>query len=105
MESGDCIWSLSEANGRCDFAVTIKRKVEFEFPREVLLVEIERYCSFSGCATRNLIGLTKSEVIGYRGFDCINCQSWNDDRVDPLELPESWRGQFCLESDNDVRAN
>jgi len=105
MESGDCIWNLSEANGRCDFAVTINRRVKIEFPREVLLVEIERYCSFPDCATRNLIGLTKSEAIAYRGFDCIKCQSRNDDRIDPLELPESWRDQFCLESDNDLRAN
>jgi len=63
---------------------------QFNFPREVLLVEIERYCSFPDCATRNLIGLTKAEAIEYRGFDCTRCQRWNDDTIALSDLPVSW---------------
>ena len=62
------------------------------FPREVLLVEIERYCSFRDCAARNQIGLTKAEAIEYRGFDCSKCQRWNPDNVGIGidAVPESW---------------
>ena len=63
---------------------------QFTFPREVLLVEIERYCSFPDCRTRNLIGLTKDEAIEYRGFDCMKCQRWNDDTINADSVPESW---------------
>jgi hypothetical protein len=62
----------------------------FTFPREVLLVEIERYCSFPDCATRNQVSLTKAEAIEYRGFDCGKCERWNDDTVDAESLPASW---------------
>lgn len=61
-----------------------------KFPRQVLLVEIERYCAFPDCGARNGIGLTKSEVIGYRGFDCVKCERWNDDTVTADALPETW---------------
>ena len=71
----------------------------FEFPRETLLVEIERYCSFPDCRWRNLLGLTKSEAIEYRGFDCAKCERWNDDTADPAELPESWRDEILLSRD------
>ena len=69
---------------------TTKRQVNFYFPREPLLVEIERRCSFTGCAARNHIGLTKSEAIEYRGFDCLQCEQWNDDRLNPGEIPDAW---------------
>lgn len=62
----------------------------FQFPRAVLLVEIERYCSFPDCRALNRIGLTKSETIEYRGFDCAKCQRWNDDVVSTDALPEEW---------------
>ena len=68
----------------------MKLPTRFNFPREVLLVEIERYCCFPDCATRNHIGLTKNEAIEYRGFDCIKCQRWNDDAISENDLPESW---------------
>ena len=71
----------------------------FYFPREVLLVEIERYCQFPDCAARNLIGLTKSEAIEYRGFDCAKCEHWNDDKVDPGALPESWAQELSMDRD------
>jgi hypothetical protein len=73
--------------------------MRFKFPRETLLVEIERYCSFPDCRWRNLPGLTKAEAIEYRGFDCVKCERWNDDAVDPAELPESWRDEFLLSRD------
>ena len=60
------------------------------FPRETLLIEIERYCSSSECAAKNRIGLTKPEAIEYRGFECFRCQYWNDDRLRAAEVPDSW---------------
>jgi len=70
--------------------------MQFNFPREVLLVEIERYCSFPDCATRNQISLTKEEVIEYRGFDCSKCQRWSDDTIRSNDLPEAWTESMPL---------
>jgi hypothetical protein len=67
-----------------------KQPSRFHFPREVLLIEIERRCSFVDCQGRNQIGLTKAEAIEYRGFHCSCCERWNDDRLNQFELPESW---------------
>lgn len=67
-----------------------KRQVKLHFPREPLLVEIERRCSFADCAGKNQIGLTKSEAIEYRGFDCAQCERWNDDQLSEREIPEAW---------------
>jgi hypothetical protein len=78
----------------------MKQRPRFEFPRETLLVEIERYCSFPECRWHNLVGLTKSEAIEYRGFDCAKCERWNDDTVDPAELPESWSDEILLSRDD-----
>ena len=77
----------------------MRQRSRFHFPRETLLVEIERYCSFPDCRGRNLIGLTKSEAIEYRGFDCAKCERWNDDVADPAELPEPWRDELLLSRD------
>jgi len=71
-----------------------KRQVSFHFPREPLLIEIDRRCSFAGCTARNQIGLTKSEAIEYRGFDCTQCEQWNDDRLSRHEIPETWLDQI-----------
>jgi len=68
-----------------------KSRQSFYFPRTPLLVEIERRCAFPGCAARNQIGLTKQEAIEYRGFECFQCERWNDDRLKELELPDSWK--------------
>ena len=70
--------------------------MSLNFPREVLLIEIERYCSFPDCATRNLISLTKAEAIEYRGFDCSKCQRWNDDTIGGNAVPESWADSLPL---------
>jgi hypothetical protein len=34
--------------------------------------------------------LTKDEAIEYRGFDCSQCERWNQDVLDQSELPPSW---------------
>jgi hypothetical protein len=73
---------------------------KFYFPREVLLVEIERRCRFADCNARNLIGLTKLEAIEYRGFDCSKCQRWNDDTVSPEALPDSWANELLMSRDD-----
>jgi len=67
-----------------------KRKHKFHFPRTPLLVEIERRCAFADCGAKNQIGLTKQEAIEYRGFECFQCQHWNDDSLNPRDLPNQW---------------
>ena len=62
----------------------------FFFPRQVLLVEIERRCQFPDCHARNLIGLTKQEAIEYRGFECFDCRSWNDDNLRQTDAADWW---------------
>ena len=71
-----------------------KPNTRFEFPRESLLVEIERRCFFPECEGRNQLGLTKTEAFEYRGFNCTHCEQWNDDRLSQTEIPESWRNQL-----------
>ena len=70
-----------------------KRRINFHFPREPLLVEIDRRCTFPDCGARNQVGLTKSEAIEYRGFDCIQCERWNDDELKAGEVPGAWFDQ------------
>ena len=67
-----------------------KQSSRFHFPREVLLIEIERRCIFLDCHGRNQVGLTKAEAIEYRGFHCSHCERWNDDQLKGSELPDSW---------------
>lgn len=71
-----------------------KQRVKFDFPREPLLIEIERRCLFADCAAKNQVGLTKSEAFEYRGFDCAHCEQWNDDRLNQNEIPGSWLNQI-----------
>jgi len=72
----------------------------FHFPRQVLLIEIERYCQVADCRARNVISLTKQETIEYRGFDCHKCEQWNPDAVNRGELPESWVAELELNQDD-----
>jgi hypothetical protein len=67
-----------------------KARTSFQFPREPLLIQIERRCTFAGCGARNQLGLTKAEVIEYRGFVCSLCNCWCDDWLLPQEIPSSW---------------
>lgn len=66
---------------------------QFYFPRDVLVVEIDRRCGVDACRARNLISLTRAEAVGYVGFTCTECESWNDDRLTESEMPESWKGE------------
>ena len=72
----------------------------FRFPREVLLVEIERRCRLADCEARNSIGLTRSEAIEYRGFECVKCQRWNEDSIDVAALPDSWADATLMNHDD-----
>ena len=67
-----------------------KERTNFHFPREVLVIEIDRRCGTDECRARNQISLTKTEAIEYRGFNCSECERWNDDRLSQSEMPESW---------------
>jgi hypothetical protein len=71
----------------------------FHFPKEVLLIEIERYCQLPDCGARNVISLTKQEAIEYRGFECHKCQQWNQDTLTPDMLPEQWADGLWLQQD------
>jgi hypothetical protein len=59
-------------------------------PREVLLVEIDRRCSFPDCDNRVGIGLTKQEAADYLGFECEHCKRWNDDKLLQRDIPDWW---------------
>jgi hypothetical protein len=62
----------------------------FYFPRTTLVIEIDRRCAVADCRQRNSKGLTRTQAIEYRGFNCSECESWNDDRLSQPELPDSW---------------
>ncbi|MGI8733541.1 MAG: hypothetical protein ACR2LM_09610 [Pyrinomonadaceae bacterium] len=64
-------------------------------PREVLLVEIDRRCSFPDCNNRMLIGLTKREAASYTGFECEHCQRWTDDELREKDIPDWW-SEICV---------
>ena len=62
----------------------------FNFPREVLLVEIERRCADPACNARAFVGLTKDEARAYEGFECPRCERWNEDTLSERDIPEWW---------------
>jgi len=62
----------------------------FVFPREVLLVEVERRCRDAACGARALVGLTKAEARAYTGFECEACGLRNDDALAERDVPEEW---------------
>lgn len=60
-------------------------------PREVLLVEIERYCTADAqCKGRTRIGLTKEEARSYIGFECEKCKRFCDDALAESDVPDWW---------------
>ena len=65
-----------------------RRRPGFEFPRELLLVEVARRCR--GCGGPARLGLTKAEARAYQGFECEHCESWNDDALTEQDIPEWW---------------
>jgi hypothetical protein len=64
-------------------AITIKR--------ELLLAEIVRHCSFPECNAKVSIGLAKSDVLDYRGFECTHCKRWSDDTLSAQDIPDWWQ--------------
>ena len=60
------------------------------FPREVLLVEVERWCEDHACNARTRLALTKAEARAYTGFECPRCELWNDDALAERDIPDWW---------------
>src|SRR5947199_7177766 len=60
------------------------------FPREVLLVEVERWCGDPLCNARTRLALTKEEARAYTGFECARCERWNADALGERDIPEWW---------------
>src|SRR5215210_1711027 len=60
------------------------------FPREVLLVEVERWCGDHACNARTRLSLTKAEARAYTGFECVRCERRNDDALTERDIPEWW---------------
>lgn len=60
------------------------------FPREVLLVEVERRCGEPVCGARVKLSLTKSQARAYTGFECERCGRWYADALTERDIPEWW---------------
>jgi hypothetical protein len=67
-----------------------KRPTRLVFPREVLLIEIERHCADENCNARTRIGLTKEEARLYEGFECARCELWQADGLSERDIPDWW---------------
>src|ERR671929_372903 len=62
----------------------------FVFPREVLLVEVERRCGEPVCGARVKLSLTKALARAYTGFECGRCGRWFADALTERDIPEWW---------------
>lgn len=60
------------------------------FPREVLLVEVERRCGEPVCGARVRLSLTKAQARAYTGFECERCGRWYADALAEQDIPEWW---------------
>ncbi len=60
------------------------------FPRELLLVEVERRCADPACGARARMALTKEEARAYTGFECERCGHWNEDALAERDIPDWW---------------
>jgi hypothetical protein len=60
------------------------------FPREVLLVEVERRCGYPACGACVRLSLTKQEARAYAGFDCALCGRHWRDALSEHDIPEWW---------------
>jgi hypothetical protein len=60
------------------------------FPREVLLVEVERRCAGVACGARARLALTKEEARSYTGFECERCGRRNEDALGETDIPDWW---------------
>jgi hypothetical protein len=59
-------------------------------PRELLLLEVERWCGDHACNARTRLPLTKAEARAYAGFECSRCERWNEDALSERDIPEWW---------------
>ena len=59
-------------------------------PREVLLVEVDRWCRGAACGARTRFSLTKEEARSYTGFECERCGRRNPDALAERDIPEWW---------------
>lgn len=59
-------------------------------PRELLLVEVERYCRDPDCFALTRTGLTKADARAYDGFTCSRCERTWDDSLTERDIPEWW---------------
>jgi len=59
-------------------------------PRELLLVEVERWCGDHACNARTRLSLTKAEARVYTGFECSRCERRNEDALNERDIPEWW---------------
>src|ERR687890_1286821 len=62
----------------------------FVFPREVLLLEVERRCGEPVCGARVKLSLTKAQARAYTGFECERCARWFADALSERDIPEWW---------------
>ena len=67
-----------------------KKRQSLTFPREVLLVEIERHCAEASCGARTRVGLTKEEARLYDGFECQVCERRHADGLTERDIPDWW---------------
>ena len=67
-----------------------KKRQSLTFPREVLLVEIERHCAEPSCNARTRVGVTKAEARLYDGFECAVCERWHEDGLTERDIPDWW---------------
>jgi hypothetical protein len=64
--------------------------MRFVFPREVLLVEVGRWCREPACGARVRLSLTKKQARSFTGFECERCGRWYWDTLSPGDIPEWW---------------
>lgn len=82
-------------------AKKIRRRVVV--PRELLLVEVERYCRDPDCYALTRTGLTKADARRYGSFTCTRCEQTWDDSLGERDIPEWWE-ELKITSLEGVRA-
>lgn len=60
------------------------------FKREVLLVEVERWCGDHLCRALTRVALTRDEAEAFEGFECGRCGRWNEGALAERDVPEWW---------------